>query len=69
MKLIGGWLPFIGYRTEWYPRLDAIEQFGITSMDAPYRMADDTVKLDTFEIEWLGAGITLQVRASTEGKP
>jgi hypothetical protein len=61
VKIFGGLIPFIGFRTEWVARELAVE-WGIAR--APYKLSNDSVLVDKLEIEWLGAGMTICVRGS-----
>jgi hypothetical protein len=61
VRIFGGVIPFIGFRTEWVARSLAVE-WGVE--EAPYRMTDDFVLVDKFDVEWLGAGMTICVRGS-----
>lgn len=66
MKLIGGILPFLGFRDQWVDRHTAAD-LGITQAD--YDMEKDAVHCDVFEIEWLCCGVILATRGIvTENK-
>lgn len=59
MKILGGILPFIGFRETWISREDA-KEFGVSK--GRYDMKNDTVLCDALEIAWLGVGFTLWIR-------
>lgn len=60
MRLIGGILPWIGFRVVKIPCEVAAEE-GITQA----KLVDgsmDEVWVEAFEVEWLGVGITLSMK-------
>lgn len=58
MKIFGGILPFIGFRRREMAWGEAVD----LGVDELMVTRDGRVAIEVFEIEWLGAGVTLAAR-------